>query len=53
MTKNQKFVTLSTIVKDCLGYYPNYTAEQIPLMPRKLSLAVVLQIFFKSFSEFR
>ena len=53
VTKNQKFVTLSTIVKDCLGYYPNCTAEQIPLMPRKLSLAVVLQRFFKSFCEFR
>ncbi|CAD0155340.1 protein of unknown function [Streptococcus thermophilus] len=26
VTKNQKFITLSTIVKDCLGYLPNCTA---------------------------
>lgn len=35
VTKNQKFVTLSTIVKDCLGYLPNCTAEQIPLVAKK------------------
>ena len=35
VTKNQKFVTLYTIVKDCLGYLPNCTAEQIPLVAKK------------------
>ncbi|WP_249357215.1 hypothetical protein [Pseudolactococcus raffinolactis] len=35
MTKNQKLVTLSTTVKDSLGYLPNCTAEQIPLVAKK------------------
>ncbi|CAD0171579.1 protein of unknown function [Streptococcus thermophilus] len=53
MTKNQKFVTLSTIVKDCLGYLPNCKAEQIPLVAKKTVPRSSAPKVFKSFCEFR
>ncbi|CAD0147851.1 protein of unknown function [Streptococcus thermophilus] len=53
MTKNQKFVTLSNIVKDCLGYLPNCTAEQIPLVAKKtVTRSSAPKVFWNHFVNF-
>lgn len=53
VTKNQKLVTLSTTVKDSLGYLPNCTAEQIPLIAKKtVPRSSAPKVFWNHFVNF-
>ncbi|MCG3097809.1 hypothetical protein L8T26_10985 [Lactococcus petauri] len=53
VTKNQKLVTLSTTVKDSLGYLPNCTAEQIPLVAKKtVPRSSAPKVFWNHFVNF-
>ena len=53
VTKNQKFITLSTIVKDCLGYLPNCTADKIPLVAKKtVPRSSAPKVFWNHFVNF-
>ena len=53
VTKNQKLVTLSTTVKDSLGYLPNCTAEQIPLVAKKtVPSSSAPKVFWNHFVNF-
>lgn len=53
VTKNQKLVPLSTTVKDSLGYLPNCTAEQIPLVAKKsVPRSSAPKVFWNHFVNF-
>ena len=53
ITKNQKLVTLSTTVKDSLGYLPNCTAEKIPLVAKKtVPRSSAPKVFWNHFVNF-
>ena len=53
ITKNQKLVTLSTTVKDSLGYLPNCTADKIPLVAKKtVPRSSAPKVFWNHFVNF-